>query len=122
LIVCGELTQSNGIDSINKWIERIDSLGGEEVPRVIVGNKFDSFGRIDKKKRVLREWGVRDVIGRYPDFKYFEVSAITNTNVDEMFSYAAHLAVETIRIDTFLDSINLSAKSQQKETSTTICC
>ena len=112
IILCADVTHMDTFDSIKRWLNLIEEHGGKDVPIILVGNKCDSD---------IRVWGAEDIkkLNLSPDIQYFEVSALENINVDEMFLCAARLAFEQIDADSCKNTVNLQ---QTKPNKISGCC
>mmetsp|Transcript_47710 Transcript_47710/g.55176 ORF Transcript_47710/g.55176 Transcript_47710/m.55176 type:complete len:212 (-) Transcript_47710:180-815(-) len=78
VIIVFDLTDEGTFDNVRNWIRQIKNHAGENVCRLLVGNKCDiEENKIPKEK--IAEF-VKEV-----DIEYFETSAKSNININEAF-------------------------------------
>ncbi|GLJ40779.1 hypothetical protein SUGI_0843320 [Cryptomeria japonica] len=80
IILVYDVTDESSFNNIRNWIRNIEQHASENVNKILVGNKADMD---DSKRAVPTAWGqsLADEFG----IKFFETSAKTNMNVEEVF-------------------------------------
>ena len=87
IILVYDTTQEITFNNITNWLKQIDSHASEDVSRVLVANKIDLPNRIvseEMGKQLAQEYGLT----------YFETSAMTGHNVNELFYYMAKTIIK----------------------------
>ncbi|NHJ02583.1 MAG: GTP-binding protein [Candidatus Heimdallarchaeota archaeon] len=77
-----DLTRSDTLDELYTWKEQIDSRLGEDLPKILVGNKCDLEEEIQIDYETLED----HVIQEFKPLKYIETSAYLDKNVREVFT------------------------------------
>jgi len=80
IIVTYDLTDENSCKNIRNWVEEIEQSAKKNVCKVLIGNKCDIEDRkvsFDQGQKLASELNMQ----------FFETSAKTNYNVDEIFLY-----------------------------------
>ena len=80
IILMYDVTDQNSFKNIRNWIKQIEANADKSVGIVLVGHKCDEPGRV-----VTEEEGKK--LAEDYDIAFFESSAKTNTNVNEVFYY-----------------------------------
>jgi Ras-related protein Rab-2A len=80
-----DLTDPKSLESIPKWHADIQSHLKDDIRGVILGNKND----LQDQRKISREQGEK--IAKQLDFKYYETSALTGENIQEVFEKMAEL-------------------------------
>ena len=82
VIIVFDITEKQSFVNTSNWYKDYISLENKNFG-VLIGNKVD----LEKKRTILPDWGhtLSDKMG----FRYFETSAKTGKNVEEIFSYLA---------------------------------
>jgi len=82
VIIVFDIIEKQSFVNTSNWYNDYISLGNKNFG-VLIGNKVD----LEKKRIILPDWGqtLADKMG----FRYFETSAKTGKNVEEIFSYLA---------------------------------
>ena len=113
IIICADITNKSSFANIPRWIELVNKNSDVDIPRIFVGTKCD----IHEKRVVIKE----EMESLYSP--YFEVSAKDNIRVDEMFHFAARMALKNIRTENFRNSIKLETlKKVDNKSSQSSCC
>lgn len=89
-VVVFDLTDPQSLDSAKKFFEEIYEVV-ESVPSVLIGNKSD----LDHE---FSDTEIKMIENNF-NIKYFEVSAISNSNIDEAFQYLASIFVNDLLSD-----------------------
>ena len=87
IILVYDTTQEITFNNITNWLKQIDSHASEDVSRVLVANKIDLPNRIvseEMGKQLAQEYGLT----------YFETSAMTGHNINELFYYMAKTIIK----------------------------
>jgi small GTP-binding protein len=80
IILTYDVTDNNSFKNIRNWIKQIEANAQTNVCKVLVGNKCD------KPDRVVSEEDGRKLAEDYK-MNFFETSAKTNQNVNEVFNF-----------------------------------
>ena len=103
LLVFG-VSDLNSFEKVTDWMKQIqNNVQKEQIAIVLVGNKADVQDRVvnrDKAESLANEFKV----------KYFETSALNNTNIEETFN---HLANEIFKIKEYKD-VGVPSENQSK--------
>ena len=87
IILVYDVTQELTFNNITNWLKQIESHANEDVARVLVANKIDLSNRViskDQGEQLAQQYGLT----------YFETSALTGANINELFY---HLAEQIIK-------------------------
>ena len=88
IILIYDVTDLNSFKNIKNWIKQINANAAKSIGKILVGNKSDSPDRVvteEEGKKLAEEFNM----------DYFEASAKTNKNVNEVFYY---LVKEIVKI------------------------
>jgi small GTP-binding protein domain len=77
-IIVWDLTREFSLHKIEKWIEETKDEAGDKINIIIVGNKMD-LPTNEQTVQMLQDYT------SYKDYKYFEASAKTGENVNNLF-------------------------------------
>lgn len=91
----------SSFDNLTRWLNDVKNFAKKEVIVAIVGNKCD----LEAERAVKKEEGL--ALAKKIDAIFFEASALTNTNVDELFRAIAKALYKKIA--------EKSAEGQQKK-------
>ena len=80
IILTYDVTDQNSFKNIRNWIKQIEANAQTNVCKVLVGNKCD------KPDRVVTEEEGRKLASDF-NMSFFETSAKTNQNVNEVFTF-----------------------------------
>ncbi|CAJ0580935.1 unnamed protein product, partial [Mesorhabditis spiculigera] len=100
-IIVFDLSSGNAPEQVTKWVNFVDRQRGDETKLILVGNKADLKGIRRPSNAALKK------LTAELDVPYFETSALTGENIEELFQLAAQLSVpvnqkddpETFRLD-----------------------
>lgn len=84
IILVYSIIDLHTFDKVQDWISQIDQSIGNNIVKVLVGNKSD----LEEERKVLKEEGEK--LAQENSFKFFESSAFMNQNIQEVFDYTAH--------------------------------
>jgi len=87
-IICYDITNKKSFDDLPKWLNEVDKYC-EAVPMVLVGTKKD----LKDQRQVSVEEG--KAFAEAYGMKFFETSAKTGENVEELFNTLAKMMVES---------------------------
>lgn len=80
IILTYDVTDENSFKNIRNWVKQIEQNAQSNVSKVLVGNKCDRDDRkvqFEEGDKLAKEFGL----------KFFESSAKTNYNVNEIFTF-----------------------------------
>jgi small GTP-binding protein len=84
VIVTFDITDRESFDSINYWMQNMEQTTDvTKLTIVLVGNKSD----LEQKRQIKREEG--EELAKKYNIHYYESSAKTSSNVNEIFSEVA---------------------------------
>jgi small GTP-binding protein len=117
-LIVFDLTSSISFQSIRSWHSDIMSFCGTSPDVILVGNKCDLVN-----ERVISEAQINEIATDL-DIPYFEVSAMCNINISDLFRCVSFLALEriTYRRTSALDHVNIAERTDQKNTPRLRCC
>ena len=87
MILVYDVTRSSSFSNINNWYSTAVKFGLSRVPRVLVGTKIDLK---DEKKKILP---MAEHLSQKLNAPFFETSAITGENVNEMLTKIGELTL-----------------------------
>jgi len=79
IIVVYDVTEQKSFDSIQKWLQEIDTFAGPTVTKLLVGNKCD----LDSQRVIQTPKG--EELAKSLGIPFIETSAKTTKNVEEAF-------------------------------------
>ena len=88
VIIVFDLTNTKSFEELKNWLHFIKLKTGEDIPKVLVGNKCDLIDNIEVKNIEI------DALIQLYNLKYIAASAKTDENVNEIFIQLAKLIVE----------------------------
>ncbi|KAF3614842.1 Ras-related protein RABE1e [Capsicum annuum] len=80
ILLVYDVTDESSFDNIRNWIRNIEQHASDNVNKILVGNKAD----MDESKRAVPTSKGQALADEY-GIKFFETSAKTNMNVEEVF-------------------------------------
>ncbi|KAJ6792544.1 Uncharacterized protein M6B38_238175 [Iris pallida] len=80
ILLVYDVTDESSFNNIRNWIANIEQNASDNVNKILVGNKAD----MDESKRAVPTSRGQSLADEY-DIKFFETSAKTNMNVEEVF-------------------------------------
>ncbi|XP_047171672.1 ras-related protein RABE1a [Vigna umbellata] len=80
ILLVYDVTDESSFNNIRNWIRNIEQHASDNVNKILVGNKAD----MDESKRAVPTSKGQALADEY-GIKFFETSAKTNMNVDEVF-------------------------------------
>ncbi|GAV76069.1 LOW QUALITY PROTEIN: Ras domain-containing protein, partial [Cephalotus follicularis] len=81
ILLVYDVTDESSFNNIKNWIHNIEQHATDNVNKILVGNKAE----MDKSKRLGVPTARGQVLADEYGIKFFETSAKTNLNVDEVF-------------------------------------
>jgi len=118
-ILVFDVTDTESLDKLKNFMERIDRYHKGAAPIVIVGNKIDK----ESERKISSEDAKAKAMALRPDIEYIECSALTGQNIDEVFACCVKLlkAKESIsKAETAAKSVKKKVPSQASEHQS--CC
>lgn len=85
VVICFSVTDRDSFDGVSLWLQQISEHAGNDVKRVLIGNKMD----LPEHRQVSEAEG--RALATKHGIEYFEVSAKTGENVDRTFYYIVDL-------------------------------
>jgi len=79
IIVVYDVTEQKSFDSIQKWLQEIDTFAGPTVTKLLVGNKCD----LESQRAITTQKG--EELAKSLGVPFIETSAKTTKNVEEAF-------------------------------------
>lgn len=128
IILVFDLTDKNSYEKIDDWLKEIDKNCDSKHSTIIIGNKSDIIS-----ERLISFKEAKEYVEKL-GFKYCEVSAKTNSNIDYIFEILLDLIFEddcqTLRFDKNIDyekklnpvSLDLIKKNEIFGNLITNCC
>jgi small GTP-binding protein len=99
VILCFDLTEKDSLNSINYWIEQLNSkINLEDIGIVLVGTKLDLLEFEANLKEIKSE--AEKVADSYK-IKYFNTSSLTGENVKEVFDYLIRMTLNVKKFNEF---------------------
>ena len=97
-ILVFDLTDEATLASIQGWVRQIKNHAGENIPKILLGNKCDLEGKVKMEEisSVCKECGMT----------YFETSAKINRNIVESFMFIAKEIVNAAKTENTLQNQN----------------
>jgi Ras-related protein Rab-8A len=80
ILLVYDVTDESSFNNIRNWIRNIEQHASDSVNKILVGNKAD----MDESKRAVPKSKGQALADEY-GMKFFETSAKTNLNVEEVF-------------------------------------
>ncbi|CDY65559.1 BnaCnng47700D, partial [Brassica napus] len=80
ILLVYDVTDESSFNNIRNWIRNIEQHASDKVNKILVGNKAD----MDESKRAVPTSKGQALADEY-GIKFFETSAKTNLNVEEVF-------------------------------------
>ncbi|KAL2611494.1 hypothetical protein R1flu_023186 [Riccia fluitans] len=125
ILLVYDITDSSTFQNVRNWIGSITEYAAENVNVVLVGNKSDME---ESKRQVTREQG--QALADEYKIKFFEASAKTKHNVEEVFESIARdikkrLEESTTKIDLPAQKFNVvdpQAPIRRRDSVQTNCC
>ncbi|XP_028802149.1 ras-related protein RABE1c-like, partial [Neltuma alba] len=124
ILLVYDVTDEASFNNIRNWIRNIEQHASDNVNKILVGNKAD----MDESKRVVPTSKGQALADEY-GIKFFETSAKTNMNVEEVFFSIARdikqrLAETDCRVEPQTIKINQpdAAASGDQAAQKSACC
>ncbi|MBA0747902.1 hypothetical protein Gogos_004775, partial [Gossypium gossypioides] len=114
ILLVYDVTDESSFNNIRNWIRNIEQHASDNVNKVLVGNKAD----MDESKRAVPTSKGQALADEY-GIKFFETSAKTNLNVEEVFFSIARdikqkLADSDSKAEVFQTQSKLTNKIRQQ--------
>ncbi|KAI3738408.1 hypothetical protein L2E82_28438 [Cichorium intybus] len=90
IVLVYDVTEESSFNDIRDWIQNIEQQASDNVKKILVGNKAD----MDESKRTVPTSKGQALADEY-GIKFFETSARTNLNVEELFFFIAREVKES---------------------------
>ncbi|OIW11227.1 hypothetical protein TanjilG_28318 [Lupinus angustifolius] len=117
ILLVYDVTDESSFNNIRNWIRNIEQHASDNVNKILVGNKAD----MDESKRAVPTSKGQALADEY-GIKFFETSAKTNLNVEEVFlSIARDIKQRLADTDSKPESITLEAYPSELSLTAWIC-
>ncbi|KAJ3447171.1 ras and ef-hand domain-containing protein [Anaeramoeba flamelloides] len=83
ILMVYDVTNSKSFENIKNWSKEVDKFSNNSFCKYLVGNKCD----LQEKRRIT--YGMGEKLANELGIKFFESSAKTNKNIDEIFNSIA---------------------------------
>jgi len=103
-----DVTNENSFKNISYWIKQIDANAQTNVCKVLVGAKCDKLGR-----KVIQSEGQK--LAKDYNMSFFETSARTNFNVNEVFYFLTNEILKTNEEKSLTGEGKLSKEDSSKK-------
>ena len=113
ILVVYDVTERNSFKNVTTWIECIDKFAKTNVLRILVGNKTD----LEDKRIISKEEGKQ--LAEENGLKYYEISALKTTGLQEMFEDVAKEYVEIYEQKAYK---NFQLKKEEIKKKNKLCC
>ncbi|KAG8651307.1 ras-related protein RABE1a isoform X1 [Manihot esculenta] len=118
ILLVYDVTDESSFNNIRNWICNIEQHATDNVNKVLVGNKAD----MDESKRAVPTSNGKALADEY-GIKFFETSAKTNLNVDEVFfSIAKDIKQRLAETDSKADPQTIKVNQPDQAAQTSGCC
>lgn len=88
-----DITKIDTLSILSFWIEQLkEKKKIEDICMILVGNKSDMKGQ-----RQVNQQDIDSFLLQYPQMKYYEVSALNNEGIDDLFDYAVKEVIKMIK-------------------------
>eukprot|EP00826_Nyctotherus_ovalis_P048056 TRINITY_DN5623_c0_g1_i1.p1 TRINITY_DN5623_c0_g1~~TRINITY_DN5623_c0_g1_i1.p1 ORF type:complete len:204 (-),score=58.79 TRINITY_DN5623_c0_g1_i1:1334-1945(-) len=96
ILLVYDVHKAETYEKLNNWIQSISSNAGSRIPKYLVANKID----LEDERQVEKAEGEK--LAERTGMKYFETSARTGDNVDEVFEDIIReaCAIKQVRVST----------------------
>ena len=111
IILIYDVTEQKSFDNVKNWMAQIKEEVSERVSIVLVGNKIDD----EDNRKISTEQG--ESMAKEYEIMFFECSAKTGQNIDEIFNNLVKKVVEN-----FSKSSDSGQKSKNKKKKGKGCC
>eukprot|EP00599_Poterioochromonas_sp_BG-1_P010178 CAMPEP_0173145774 /NCGR_PEP_ID=MMETSP1105-20130129/8088_1 /TAXON_ID=2985 /ORGANISM="Ochromonas sp., Strain BG-1" /LENGTH=172 /DNA_ID=CAMNT_0014059829 /DNA_START=95 /DNA_END=613 /DNA_ORIENTATION=+ len=119
LFIVYDITNVESFNDLKIWLSEITKHGGENVNKLLVGNKSD----LDSKRAITFEQGQE--FAKSMGMEYIETSAKNATNVDEAFTILITQIKERMKSEHVSEEsrgVRLTAASGGKGKNHCVCC
>ncbi|KAL6507971.1 Ras-related protein RABE1c [Orobanche gracilis] len=108
ILLVYDVTDESSFNNIRNWIRNIEQHASDNVNKILVGNKAD----MDESKRAVPTSKGQALADEY-GIKFFETSAKTNLNVEEVFfSIARDIKQRLAETDSKTEAIRITQADQ----------
>ena len=88
-----DITKIDTLSILSFWIEQLkEKKKIEDICMILVGNKSDMKGQ-----RQVNQQDIDSFLLQYPQMKYYEVSALNNEGIDDLFDYAVKEVIKMLK-------------------------
>lgn len=94
ILLLYDITKRETFENIAVWMKQINENIGSDILKVLVGNKCD----LEDQREVSEKEG-KDAAAEY-NIHFFEVSALSNKNVVEVFNYLTEELIKDPKLGT----------------------
>jgi small GTP-binding protein len=86
-VIVFDITSEESLSEAKMWMQQLVLHCGNEIPKVLLGNKSDKLDREALKEQVDKFQPTIDKLKEEYNCKFFTVSAYTGENVEQAFEY-----------------------------------
>ena len=83
VILVYDVCDDKSFANVKNWIKQIEQNARSNICKILVGNKCDKPERV-----ITEEEGIK--LGKFYNMNYYETSAKTGQNINEIFDYLTH--------------------------------
>lgn len=113
-LVVFSVADKGSFDDVDFWVQSVKASSNTPPVIFLIANKIDLVDHIEvtteQGKEIAEKWGA----------EYFEVSAVTGTNVDDMIQRLAQVALDQVREEPRQGQAAVQIKAAKKDKSG--CC
>ena len=85
MLLVFDITRSSTFSNVNNWFSTAIKFGLSHIPRILIGNKID----LKDERKIIKP--MSEHLSEKLDAPYFETSALTGSNVKEVFYKIAEM-------------------------------
>lgn len=110
IVLLYAINSREAFSNISEWAQQIEASSGSAIIKILVGNKCD-LG--DDERVVTMEEG--EEMAKKVKFKFFEASALTSININEIFDYCVEELLKKPKMENNnINNIKVKPKKESK--------